>query len=63
MAPALKLLDILGVLVRHGVGFIVVGGVAATLEGAPVTTLDLDILPDRAALPILRRTLAKKTDG
>ncbi|HEX6863199.1 MAG TPA: hypothetical protein VF414_10315 [Thermoanaerobaculia bacterium] len=46
MAPALKLLDILGALGRHGVDFIVVGGVAATLEGAPVTTLDLDILPD-----------------
>ncbi|HWM90443.1 MAG TPA: hypothetical protein VN493_06715 [Thermoanaerobaculia bacterium] len=46
MAPALKLLDILGVLGRREVDFIVVGGVAATLEGAPVTTLDLDILPN-----------------
>jgi predicted nucleotidyltransferase len=29
---------------RHGVEFIVVGGVAAVLHGAPVTTFDLDAL-------------------
>jgi predicted nucleotidyltransferase len=46
MAPALRLLDILQVLGRHGVDFILVGGVAAVLEGAPVATFDLDIVPD-----------------
>jgi hypothetical protein len=46
MAPALKLLDLLRILDRHGVAFIVVGGIAAVLEGAPVSTLDLDIVPD-----------------
>lgn len=44
MDVALKLLDILKVLVRYRVDFIVVGGVAAILEGAPVSTLDLDIM-------------------
>src|SRR6185436_6172559 len=29
----------------HGVEFIVVGGVAAVLEGAPISTFDLDIVP------------------
>lgn len=34
----LKLLD------RHGVEYVVVGGVAAVLQGAPVTTFDIDAL-------------------
>ncbi len=33
---------------RHDVDFIVIGGVAAILEGVPITTLDLDIVYDRA---------------
>jgi hypothetical protein len=48
MAPALRLFDILQVLGRHGVDFILVGGVAAVLEGAPVATFDLDVVPDPA---------------
>ena len=44
MDAALKFLDILQVLDRHGVDFILVGGVAAILEGAPVSTLDLDVV-------------------
>ncbi len=35
---------ILEVLTRHRVEFVVVGGVAAVLHGAPVTTFDLDAL-------------------
>lgn len=35
---------ILEVLARHQVEFVVVGGVAAVLHGAPVTTFDLDAL-------------------
>lgn len=31
----------------HGVDFIVVGGVAAVLEGVPVNTFDLDVVPSR----------------
>lgn len=38
---------ILEVLSKHGVSFIVVGGVCAVLLGAPVTTFDLDIVPSR----------------
>lgn len=39
---------ILDVLSRHGVSFIVVGGVAAVLSGAPVNTLDTDVLVERS---------------
>ena len=37
-------LRILELLERHGVEYIVVGGVAAVLQGAPVTTFDIDTL-------------------
>jgi hypothetical protein len=41
-----RFLRLLEVLIRHGVDFIIVGGVAASLEGAPVLTFDLDIVHD-----------------
>ena len=37
-------LRILQLLESHGVEYVVVGGVAAVLQGAPVTTFDLDTL-------------------
>ena len=40
--------ELLELLSQHGVDFIVVGGVAAILEGVPITTLDLDVVPDRS---------------
>ncbi len=39
-----QFLQQLATLTRHEVEFLIVGGVAAVLEGAPVLTLDLDIL-------------------
>ena len=41
---SVRFLGLLRVLLRHGVDFFVVGGVAAQLEGAPILTLDLDVL-------------------
>jgi hypothetical protein len=38
---------LLETLTRHRVRCIVVGGVAAVIEGAPVSTFDLDIVHDR----------------
>jgi hypothetical protein len=38
---------ILEVLVRHKVDFVLVGGVAAVLQGAPINTFDLDIVQSR----------------
>lgn len=40
--------DALDVLARHRVDFVVVGGVAAVLAGAPISTFDLDIVPARS---------------
>jgi hypothetical protein len=42
-----RFLEILKVLTRHRVDFIVVGGVSAVLHGAPVTTFDLDVVHAR----------------
>ena len=54
MAPtAPRFRDALVVLARHDVEFIVVGGVAAVLQGAPIATFDLDVVhrrtPDNVA--------------
>jgi hypothetical protein len=38
---------ILATLRRHRVRFVLVGGVAAVIEGAPVATFDIDVVPDR----------------
>src|SRR3954465_7312657 len=43
VAP-LKLFEILKVLARHKVDLLVAGGIAAIIEGAPVSTFDLDIM-------------------
>jgi hypothetical protein len=65
-------LEILKVLSRHKVDFIIVGGVCAVLHGAPVSTFDLDLDAlirikketitdkDKATIPILERTLEEK---
>jgi|SRR3954447_4704606 hypothetical protein len=44
MDSAPKLIEILKVLSRHEVEFILVGGLAAITQGAPVLTFDLDIV-------------------
>jgi hypothetical protein len=41
-------LAILRGLVEHQVNFIVVGGIAAVLQGAPIATFDLDVVHSRA---------------
>jgi hypothetical protein len=46
-SPSVRFLALLRVLLRHQVEFLIVGGVAAQLEGAPVMTFDLDVLCSR----------------
>ena len=46
-ASGTRFFRLLEVLVRHDVEFVIVGGVAALLEGAPITTFDLDIVHRR----------------
>ncbi len=45
--PDADFLSALLALRRGGVEFVIVGGIAAVLNGAPVNTFDLDIVPDR----------------
>jgi predicted nucleotidyltransferase len=45
--PSVDYLRILRALRRHGVDFIVVGGVCAVLHGAPLATFDLDVVHSR----------------
>ncbi len=49
-----KFKEALEVLARHRVDFIVVGGVAAVLGGAPISTFDLDIVHDRSPTNVAR---------
>ena len=53
--PLLKILD------SHGVEFVLVGGLAAVLQGAPIVTADLDILHRRTPDNV-RRLLAALED-
>ena len=39
---------VLQILARHNVDVIIVGGISAILNGAPVFTLDLDVVHSRA---------------
>lgn len=50
--------EILAVLVRHGVRFVVVGGMSALLQGSPLPTLDLDITPQRSRENLSRLSTA-----
>ena len=45
---------IVAVLRAHGADFIIVGGVAAVLQGAPIATWDLDVVHSRSAENIER---------
>jgi predicted nucleotidyltransferase len=49
-----SLIEILRVLSRHQVEFIVVGGMAAVIGGAPVVTRDVDVLRERSADNVAR---------
>ncbi len=46
--------DIIRILVQHDVEFVIVGGMAAVLQGAPVNTFDLDVVYDRSAENVRR---------
>jgi hypothetical protein len=46
--PTPDFLEILRILSRHKVDFIVVDGICGVLHGAPVTTFDLDLVHSRS---------------
>ena len=45
---ALNLLDILAILAKFEVEYIITGGISAVLQGAPITTFDLDVVHKRS---------------
>lgn len=53
--------SILQTLVNHRVEFIVVGGVAAVLRGAPISTFDLDVVQSTTAENVTRLLAALET--
>lgn len=54
-------IEILRTLAQHQVDYIVVGGTAAVLQGAPVSTFDLDIIYSRAE-PNVTKIMAALTE-
>jgi hypothetical protein len=45
--PALQAEELFACLDRHGVRYVLIGGLAAVLHGSPLPTLDADICPDK----------------
>lgn len=63
MRPTPKVRELIAALIEHQVDFLVVGGVAAILNGVPISTLDLDILYSKSADNIARLEAALKKLG
>lgn len=61
--PAARFLELLRHLARHDVEMIVVGMLAAVLQGAPVTTFDLDVLHRRTPENVKRLADALREIG
>jgi hypothetical protein len=60
MANSFQPAEILSVLERHGVEFVVIGGLAAALQGSPFVTTDVDVTPRRAHKNLERLSAALK---
>jgi hypothetical protein len=50
--------EILGVLERHGVQYVVIGGLAAALHGAGTVTFDVDVVPESSLDNLTRLSAA-----
>jgi predicted nucleotidyltransferase len=58
MPPELDLTAILGALQRHGVRFILIGGMAGVVHGSPFPTEDVDITPEASRENLVRLSAA-----
>ena len=50
--------EVLGVLERHGVRHVVIGGLAATLHGSGTVTFDVDVVPEPSPANLARLSAA-----
>lgn len=60
---ATRHLELIEVLAAHGVEFVVIGGTAAVLHGAPYTTFDVDVVYSRAPENLNRLLAALSSVG
>lgn len=56
--PPFRPNELIATLTRHQVDFVVIGGIAAVLHGAPYTTFDLDVVYSRDEQNLLRLAAA-----
>jgi hypothetical protein len=49
---------LLGVLARHGVRYVLIGGFAAVIHGSPYVTTDVDVVPDADPANLARLSAA-----
>ena len=61
--PALDATRLLAALTRHRVKFVVIGGLAAVLHGAPYQTVDCDIVPEETLDNLTRLSAALRELG
>jgi len=61
--PALDATRLLATLVQSGVRFVVIGGLAAVLHGAPYQTADCDIVPEQNQANLARLSEALRALG
>ena len=54
MASELQVEEVLKILVRYEIEFVLVGGIAAILQGSPLTTEDVDLVYDPSPENIVR---------
>lgn len=58
MLPEQDFVGIFAVLSRHGVRFVLIGGLAAIVNGSPFPTEDVDVTPDRSESNLARLSTA-----
>ncbi|MGH9157868.1 MAG: hypothetical protein ACRD1K_18990, partial [Acidimicrobiales bacterium] len=62
-APPLNVAELLRLLDAHGVRYVIVGGLAATAQGAGRVTFDIDVVPEWSTENLERLAGALKDAG
>jgi hypothetical protein len=62
-APSFRPEDLFRLLAKHGVDYVLIGGLAAVLRGSPLRTSDMDVCPKRSADNLTRLAGALREAG